>query len=368
MTVEHLKINLPYEFHDFINESRKKYVFDYCLLEMHYNDDGRPFSMDLMAAAAPKEKLQEYTLMIKHAGFKLTVAAPEIFAYSNLIRAYEAEEQPEETREYCFVDLGYYTTKLHIFSSHRFEVTREIDHGCSLLDRAVADERNLDEHIAHAYVTENYEDVWSLPCCQDIFDTIAVEIMRAINFYGFNNPASRLDTVYFCGGGSLITPLVDTVVRSIPLAPRPVAELFKTAGQLPPEAFTIPAAAGLVRGRSVRDMFTVRKNEYPSKQTVNLVFRERSINSPSRAIPAFLLFLVFLALFVRFGVQGQLQKMTSAQASLEKVQADLSGLVEYNRDYEAVREQYSQYFNDYLNEDEAVLRDRLDVLTLLDRI
>ena len=113
-------------------------------------------------------------------------------------------------------------------------------------------------------------------------------------------------------------------------------------------------------------MFTVRKNEYPSKQTVNLAFRERSINSPSRAIPAFLLFLVFLALFVRFGVQGQLNKMTSAQASLEKVQADLSGLVEYNRDYEAVREQYSQYFNDYLNEDEAVLRDRLDVLTLLE--
>ena len=113
-------------------------------------------------------------------------------------------------------------------------------------------------------------------------------------------------------------------------------------------------------------MFTVRKNEYPSKQTVNLAFRERSINSPSRAIPAFLLFLVFLALFVRFGVQGQLQKMTSAQASLEKVQADLSGLVEYNRDYEAVREQYSQYFNDYLNEDEAVLRDRLAVLTLLE--
>ncbi|EEG52133.1 hypothetical protein [Enterocloster asparagiformis] len=113
-------------------------------------------------------------------------------------------------------------------------------------------------------------------------------------------------------------------------------------------------------------MLSVRKNEYPSKQTVNLVFRERSINSPSRAIPAFLLFLVFLALFVRFGVQGQLQKMTSAQALLEKVQADLNGLVEYNRDYETVREQYSQYFNDYLNEDEAVLRDRLDVLTLLE--
>ena len=143
------------------------------------------------------------------------------------------------------MDLGYYTTKLHIFSGCRFEVTREIDHGCAQLDRAIAHERNLDEHIAHAYMAENYENVWALPCCQEIYDTIAVELMRAINFYGFNNPSSRLDTVYFCGGGSLIGPLVDTVIRSIPLVPRPVSELFRTAGELPPEAFVSPAAAGI---------------------------------------------------------------------------------------------------------------------------
>ena len=49
--------------------------------------------------------------------------------------------------------------------------------------------------------------------------------------------------MYFCGGGSLIGPLVDTVIRSIPLVPRPVSELFRTAGELPPEAFVSPAAA-----------------------------------------------------------------------------------------------------------------------------
>lgn len=114
-------------------------------------------------------------------------------------------------------------------------------------------------------------------------------------------------------------------------------------------------------------MLTIRKNEYPSKQTVNLVFKERSINSPSRAIPAFLLFLVFLALFIRFGVQGQLQKMTSAQAALSQAQTDLDGYLGYNQDYEDVRERYSQYFNDYLNEDEAGLQNRMKVLDLLDR-
>lgn len=245
MTVEHLKINLPYEFHDFINESRKKYVFDYCLLEMHYNDDGKPVAMDLMAAAAPKEKLQEYTLMLKRAGFKLVIAAPEIFAYSNIIRSFEATEQPEENREYCFIDLGYYSTKLHIFSGNRFEVTREIEYGCSLLDRAVAGEMHLDEHIAHSYVMDNYKKVWEMQCCREIYDTIAVEIMRAINFYGFNNPSSSLDTVYYCGGGSLIQPLVDAVNAQIPLAPRPVSELIMTQTEIPPESFISPAAAGI---------------------------------------------------------------------------------------------------------------------------
>lgn len=245
MTVEHLKINLPYEFHDFINESRKKYVFDYCLLEMRYNDEGKPMAMDLMAAAAPREKLQEYTLMLKHAGFKLMIAAPEIFAYSNLIREYESMDPPGVAREYCFVDLGYDSTKLHIFSGNRFEVTREIEYGCSLLDRAVADELNLDEHIAHSYVMENYKGVWDMQRCRDIYDTISVEIMRAINFYGFNNPASRLDTVYYCGGGSLIHPLTEVVTDHIPLEPRPVSELIATLGDMPQEAFISLSAAGI---------------------------------------------------------------------------------------------------------------------------
>lgn len=114
-------------------------------------------------------------------------------------------------------------------------------------------------------------------------------------------------------------------------------------------------------------MKVIRKNEYPSKQTVNLVFKERSINSPSRAIPAFVLFLAFLALFIRFGVQGQLQKMEAAESALRRAQSDLNGYLEYNSDYDEIKEQYSQYFNDYLNEDEATLQDRMKVLELLEQ-
>lgn len=113
-------------------------------------------------------------------------------------------------------------------------------------------------------------------------------------------------------------------------------------------------------------MIGIRKNEYPSKKTVNLIIHEKTISSPTRAIPVFLGFLAVLALFVKFGVMVPLDRMYAAQAALGQVQSELDGYIQYNRDYDEVRERYSQYFSDYLNEDEAVLQDRLEVLNLLE--
>ncbi|MCC8024970.1 MAG: pilus assembly protein PilM [Clostridium sp.] len=244
MTVDQLKINLPYEFHDFISDSKKGYVFDYSLLEMSCNEEGRPVSMDLMAAAAPKEKIREYEMMLKRAGFKLAIAAPEVFAYSNIIREHEAVEGGGP-KEYCFIDIGHNYTKIHIFTGCRFEVTREIEYGCSLLQEAVAGEFNVDEHVARSYVIENFKKVWDMQRCRDIYETIAVEVMRAINFYGFNNPSSQLDRVYFCGGGSMIPNLKEAIADQISLQVRPVSELLTVVGDIPDEAFISPAAAGI---------------------------------------------------------------------------------------------------------------------------
>ena len=245
MTVDHLKINLPYEFHDFINDRKEKYVFDYCILDMQYDENQKPVAMDLMAAAAPKDVISEYEAMVKQAGFKLQIAAPEVFAYSNLVREYERVEELEESREYCFVDFGYHSTKLHIFSGSRFEVTREIDYGCAHLIQTVAAIKNVDQHVAQSYVMKNYLDIWNLEECRGIYESIGVEIMRASNFYSFNNPESHLDTVYYCGGGSLITPLTEAVSSHISLDVRPITELMTIVGDIPADACISPASAGI---------------------------------------------------------------------------------------------------------------------------
>lgn len=245
MTVEHLNMNLPYEFHDFINGNKEKYVFDYCMLEMQNGEDNKPAAMDLMAAAAPKALIEDYKEMMKLAGFKLEIAAPEVFAYSNLIREYEDVQEEKGLREYGFVDFGYRSTKLHIFSGFRFEVTREIEYGCRNLVRVIEEERHVDRHIASSYLRENYMDCWSLPGCRDIYDAIGVELMRAVNFYGFNNPDSHLETVYYCGGGSRITPLTEAVSGHISLEVKPVTDLLALVDGVDEEVCISPAAAGI---------------------------------------------------------------------------------------------------------------------------
>ena len=50
MTVSELKVNLPFEFHDFISENPDGYVFDYAVDEMVLNDAGEPERMELFAS------------------------------------------------------------------------------------------------------------------------------------------------------------------------------------------------------------------------------------------------------------------------------------------------------------------------------
>lgn len=85
MTEKELRLNLPYEFRDYISQGKDRYVYDYAMLGMRNDADGQPEGMDLLAVAAPKQAIADYTEMFRRAGLKLKVALPEQAAYQNLV-------------------------------------------------------------------------------------------------------------------------------------------------------------------------------------------------------------------------------------------------------------------------------------------
>lgn len=248
MTTEQLLYNLPYEFRDYITDELKNYVFDYAMIstpeEMDegtvagfdaVDDAPDPVSgdlpetkkhrvMELMAVAAPKSYMEESAAMLRKAGLKLVKAAPAVCSYISLIRKLDDRYRPEGG-EYCILDLGYQSIRMHIFKGDRHEVTRVLENGLSVLDSILADAYNVDPHLAHTYLLSNYDDCQNKPVCTGTFDNIAVDLKRAINFYSFSNPESRLNDLWLCGGGAVIASLRAAMQNNLDVRLHPASEL-----------------------------------------------------------------------------------------------------------------------------------------------
>lgn len=233
MTADQLAYNIPFEFNDYITDELKNYVFDYAMLstpEELAAPDAR--TMELMAVAAPAALLEETQELLRHAGLKLIKAAPAVSAYIALIRAREAGAA-FPAGEYCILDMGYQAIRMHIFHGERHMVTRILEVGLSSLDEVIADRFNVDVHLAHTYLLSNYENCQTGEACMNAYGNIAVELMRALNFYSFSNVDSRLADVWLCGGGAAIEPLGAAIRETLDLNVHSAAELLADAGALP---------------------------------------------------------------------------------------------------------------------------------------
>ena len=234
MTADQLTYNLPFEFKDYITDESKDYVFDYAMISKPEdlnakNDEGEQNGkeqgvMELMAVAASIEMLEETKTFLHKAGMKLVKAAPALCAYQSLIR--RLESAGAGFGEYCILDMGYQSIRMYMFRGDQHIVTRVLEVGMSTLDNVIAEHYNVDVHLAHTYLTSNYENCLEQDYCQNAYNNITVELMRALNFYRFSNPDSSLNDVWFCGGGAANHALQATAAETLDMRIHPAAELM----------------------------------------------------------------------------------------------------------------------------------------------
>lgn len=215
MTVEQLKVNLPYEFHDYIKTDKDLHFYDYAVVDVRKDESGAPGELELLAAAIRKETIAEYRAALRKAGLKLSIAVPSCLTYRNLIRQAGARQAEGLPAEFCVVDLGHQAIRIHMYHGAVYETTRVIEYGGAALDALIADTRAVDPHVASGYKLANYEGVQELPVCRDLYGKIALELLRAVNFYEFNTPGSDLGDLYFAGGLTRIGALMELIRSSL---------------------------------------------------------------------------------------------------------------------------------------------------------
>ena len=59
----------------------------------------------------------------------------------------------------------------------------------------------MDIHLAHSYMRADYNGVLEADYTREAHSRLAVEIMKAVNFYNYNNRDRESHDLYICGGG-----------------------------------------------------------------------------------------------------------------------------------------------------------------------
>jgi type IV pilus assembly protein PilM len=227
MSDAELKINLPYEFRDYIDEDPGSYVYDYAVDYIELKEDGTPERLELYAAAASRKLIDERAAILRKAGYRLKVVVPSQMAYTRLTSRY-IEQNPEESRLHqVFINIGYEHVSVHLFQGSKFKASKTIDFGCRDLDMAIADLKGVDRHVASTYKQTNFEGVLDSPECESVYDRLCFEINKVINFYNFSNE-DDVERMCLLGGGVEIPQLMDVVMRSFPIPVKTAADIMPT--------------------------------------------------------------------------------------------------------------------------------------------
>lgn len=102
----------------------------------------------------------------------------------------------------------------------------------------------------------------------------------------------------------------------------------------------------------------------PTKRTLNLVVKEKTLASPTRLIPILFMIMLGAYAFVQFAVINRLNQVKQAEAELLQMKNQLEIIQNSYSDFKDVEREYNRYT--YQNFD-STIPDRLEVLAMIER-
>ena len=363
MNVQQLMLNLPYEFRDYINEQADEYYFDYAVLSREDQE------MHIMAAAMRKELIEKYRAMAKQAGLRLRVLLPQALCYQRLLQ-YQLDAEALK-KDYAILDIDDDEMQINFLPHGVYETTRSLTPGIMGLTQVAAEHTELSPTLIRKHLFDGVLDEYRHPALQEEYETLAVQIMRILNFYSFNNPQNAVDTLYYFGDGARLTPLLDSLREQLDLPVAPLTDLFPNMRkEFLEAALNTPETWGLTlfdEKNGSRTLRPEKEKSLPAKTLMNFCYPKSNGQHTLRSLVIFGAYLVLLAAFTQIFVYGELQRADQAEAQYAAAEKTLEALQEDNAAYAEVRAQYSHYGNGYLNEEEKALPDRIDALDTIDR-
>ncbi len=170
-------------------------------------------NMDVLLAAAKKEKINDYVSVISQAGLNTTTVDIAAFAVQN---AFEANYEFEPSSVIALVDVGAAVTSIAVLHGGTSVYWRDINIGGNQYTDAIQKELNLSgeqaERLKRGEEIDGmpYERV--LPILSAVNDDVGTEIQKTLDFFKQISAADEpLERLYLSGGTSQMVHLKESL-------------------------------------------------------------------------------------------------------------------------------------------------------------
>jgi type IV pilus assembly protein PilM len=177
-------------------------------------------NMDVLLAAAKKEKINDYVGVIQQAGLNAATVDIASFAMQN---AFEANYDFEPDQVIALVDIGAAVSSISVLFGGTSVYWRDINIGGNHYTDSIQKELNLSgeqaEQLKRGEEIDGvpYEQV--LPILSAVNDDIGREIQKTLDFFKQISATDRLlDRLYLCGGASQVAHMKESLGQRLDAA------------------------------------------------------------------------------------------------------------------------------------------------------
>jgi type IV pilus assembly protein PilM len=211
-------------------EAEQHIPFDISDVNMDYQVLGENPStgdLDVLLVAVKKDKITDYTSVIKMAGRTPVLVDVDAFALQN---AYEANYAPADRDTVALLDIGARTTTIDIVSGTDFLFTRDVGIGGHQYTEFLQKEFNLGfqqaQALKHGETVENIDPGEARRVIDSVTEILCLEIQKTYDFFKSTTTVERIDRMILSGGGAHTPGLIETLSEKFDM-PTEVFDSFK---------------------------------------------------------------------------------------------------------------------------------------------
>jgi len=216
------KISLPVRCSENLEESirweaEQHIPFDIADVNMDYQVLSKNVgtgNLDILLVAVKKDKIANYTSVIKMAGKTPVLVDVDAFALQN---AYVINYEPTNKDIVALLDIGASTMTINIVSGTDFLFTRDVGIGGQQYTEFIQKKFNLDHSQAltlkHGKAVENTNPAEARYAIDLVTETICLEIQKTYDFLKSTTTADHIDRMIVSGGAAHTSGLIDTLAR-----------------------------------------------------------------------------------------------------------------------------------------------------------